>query len=140
MSTVQLKDPDIIPTDEVLAGVLGDVYPVYHDLTETITAEPYSLTPEWRYYNDGKAWLCKVTNKKKTVFWLSIWDTYAQTGFYFTEKHLEGIAALPISESIKEEFAKSEKVGKLIPLILQITSKDQLPDLFEIIRYKKSLK
>ena len=52
---------------------------------------------EWRYYNDGKAWLCKVVNKKKTVFWLSIWEHYFKTSFYFTEKHLESIDALNIA-------------------------------------------
>ncbi|PKP08994.1 MAG: hypothetical protein CVU09_13085 [Bacteroidetes bacterium HGW-Bacteroidetes-4] len=37
---------------------------------------------QWRYYNDGKAWLCKVSYKKKTVFWLSVWEAYFKVAFY----------------------------------------------------------
>lgn len=41
-----------------------------------------------------------------------------RTDFYFIEKHLEAIAALDISESIKEDFYKTRSVGRLIPMIL----------------------
>ena len=34
---------------------------------KTITNNEYALTLEWRYYNDGKAWLGKVVHKKKII-------------------------------------------------------------------------
>lgn len=39
-----------------------------------VTKPPFQLSPEWRYYNDGKSWLCKMLSKKKNLFWLSIWE------------------------------------------------------------------
>jgi hypothetical protein len=33
------------------------------------------LIIEWDYYKDGKSWLCKIINKKKTICWLSIKNT-----------------------------------------------------------------
>lgn len=98
------------------------------------------MTIEWRYYNDGKAWLCKVTYKKKTVLWLSAWEGFFRTAFYFTEKHLEGIAALDISETIKEDFCKAKPIGRLIPMIIDVNDKKQLNDLLTIVRFKKNLK
>ena len=33
-----------------------------------------------------KAWLYKVTKKKKTICWVSIYDNKFKTGFYFSDK------------------------------------------------------
>lgn len=50
--------------------------------------------------SDGKAWLCKVVFKKKTGFWLSVWDGFFKAGFYFVERHCPGIHELEIDDSI----------------------------------------
>lgn len=70
METIQLKDPNTPPSDEVLANVLGDSYDAFDELMKTVAEPPYELLAGWNYYKDGKAWLCKVQFKKKTVFWL----------------------------------------------------------------------
>jgi hypothetical protein len=123
-----------------LENALEKTYEVYEELMDAITGKEYELTPQWHYYNDGKAWLCKVQYKKKTVFWLSVWDKYFKMGFYFTEKSCKGIFELDIDENIKKEFKKHKPVGKLLPLVLNITKKAQLKDALTIIEYKKSLK
>lgn len=135
-----LRDSNIFPSDDVLKEVLGEVYDVLASFIETISGKEYGLVLEWRYYNDGKAWLGKVQHKQKTVLWLSVWEGCFKTSFYFTEKHLTGIAALDISETIKEEFYKASPVGRLIPMILDINDRAQLDDLLRIVRFKKSLK
>lgn len=136
-----LRDSNIFPSDEVLKDVLGDtIYDVLEAFLRTITGEEYALTFEWRFYNDGKAWLCKVIYRKKTILWLSIWDGFFKTSFFFTEKHLEGIATLDISEAIKEEFSKAKPSGRLIPMIINVSDKSQINDLLTIVRFKKSLK
>lgn len=135
-----LRDGSIYPSDEVLKDELGEVYAVLECLFSTITSEEYDLTYEWRYYKDGKSWLGKVQYKKKTVFWLSVWDGFFKISFYFTEKHREAIMALNISASIKETFSKEKPVGKLIPLFFEINTKEQLPDLFTVVYFKKNLK
>jgi hypothetical protein len=135
-----LNDPDIFPSTEVLAETLGKSFAVFEELSNVITGSDYGLTLEWKYYHDGKAWLCKVCSAKKTIFWLSVWDGFFKTGFYFTEKTRPGVMELPIDENIKAEFAQSQSAGKLIPLSMEITKKKQLKDVLEIIRYKKGLK
>ncbi len=136
-----LRDPQVFPSDEVLLDTLGEpIYKVLESLLETITNEEYSLNIEWRFYNDGKAWLGKVTLKKKTILWLSVWEGLFKTSLFFTEKHLEAIAALDISETIKDKFAKTKPTGKLIPMIFDINADNQLQDLLTVIRFKKSLK
>lgn len=134
-----LREAEIEPTDEVLKKALGkEVFEVYGDLLKDISNE-FGLEHEWKFYKDGKAWLFKATCKKKTIFWLSIWEKFVKTSFYFTEKTRSGIFDLPISGEMKESFDKTEPVGKLTPLIFDMNQKEQLKDFREIVKYKKSI-
>lgn len=140
METIQLKDPNTPPSDEVLKEVLGTSFDAFDELMKTVRNAPYDLVAGWNYYKDGKAWLCKVQFKKKTVFWLSVWDQYFKTAFYFTEKTKAGVMELEISEQVKSEFDQRELTGKLIPLVINVTEKKQLNDVLTIVEYKKRLR
>lgn len=140
METQLLREQEAYPSEELLQEVLGTSFPAYSSLMKTVSGSESGLTAEWNYYKDGKAWLCKVTHRKKTVFWLSVWKNCFQAGFYFTEKHLEGIAALDIDESIKEEFYRQKPIGRLLPMVFRISSEEQLVDLMKVIHLKKALK
>ena len=135
-----LKEQDVFPSKEVLAVALGTSFSAYEELMSVISDDDYLLTPEWRYYRDGNAWLCKTCFKKKTVFWLSVWQGFFKTSFYFTAKNSAGIVELGIDEKIKNDFTNHQAVGKLLPLVINIKNTDHLSDLLQIIKYKKSLK
>ena len=136
-----LRDPEVFPSNDILKDTLGEtIYSVLESFLATITGDMYGLTIEWRYYNDGKAWLGKIVYKKKTILWLSVWEGFFKTGFYFTEKHIEAISTLSISEKIKEEFFKAKPIGRLVPMIIDINDNVQLNDLLTIVGFKKSLK
>ena len=135
-----LNDPGTPPSEDLLKSVLKSVYPVYEEMLEAITGAEYGLVPQWNYYKDGSAWLCKVGYKKKTVFWLSVWDGYFKAGFYFVERHCPGLLELDLDKRIKEEFKSKKPIGTLFPLAITVTSKEQIKDLLAVINYKKSLK
>ena len=139
METMLLKDPTISPTKDVLENALGRSFKAYEDLMDTIAGKNYGLLPDWNYYNDGKAWLCKVQHKKKTVFWLSVWDKYFKLSFYFTVKTSKSINALAIDSSIKNSFKANKPAGRLLPLVINVSKKGQLKDVLKIIEYKISL-
>jgi hypothetical protein len=130
-----LNEPSILPTKEVLQKVLGKSYAVFEEFSAMLTEQ--GITLDWKYYNDSKAWLCKVSYKKKTVFWLSIWGSYFQASFYFLERHLEGIMALGIDNS---HYTLAKEWGKMIPLFFYITKSEQLPDVLKMVEYKKTCK
>jgi hypothetical protein len=135
-----LRDSNIEPTNDVLLNELGkDVFDVYFELIK-VTLSEFNLQYEWRYYKDGNAWLCKITDKKKTIFWLSAWEKHLKIGFYFTEKTALGIFGLNIDEETKQTFKNAKPIGKLIPLILCLNKMQQLSDFKEITVYKKNLK
>ena len=135
-----LREQAIFPTKEVLKDVLGNVYNVLEAMESRLTQDEFALSFEWNYYNDGKSWLCKVGHKKKTVFWLSVWEGFFKTTFFFLERHLEGIAALDISEQIKEDFCRMKPVGKFLPLQINLDNQGQITDLLKIVTFKKGVK
>ncbi len=131
-----LNDPDVFPTKEALEKVLGKQYPVFREFMDITESEEFKLKPEWRYYKDGKAWLCKITFRKKTVVWLSVWSDCFKLGFYFTEKSGEGIPGLKVEDSMKEFYLNHKPIGKLKPLVVEVRKKSQLVDINTIIKYK----
>ena len=136
MNTKILTDPEVFPSAEVLEKALGKTYPVLKEFLETMESDAFNFTPEWRYYRDGNSWLCKITFKKKTVVWVSVWSDCFRAALYFTEKTGEGIPDLKIDDSIKEDYLGHKPVGKLKPVVIELRNKSQLQDLYTLLRYK----
>ena len=135
-----LRDQGKELTDEVLEHALGvKLFAVYQELMYFLKNE-FDLDPQWRFYKDGNAWLCKIVDKKKTILWLSVWESLIKASFYFTAKTRSGVLELNINEKIKRSFSETSFIGSLIPFIVNIESKDQLKDLRMLIAYKKELK
>lgn len=139
METRLLGEKEVYPNKEVLEKALGESYLAFNELIETISNEKYALVPDWRFYKDGQSWLCKVSNKKKTVCWISAWNKFFKVGFYFTEKTRLGINELDIENRIKEDFSQSKNIGKLIPLVIDVSRIEQIDDVLKIVEYKKKL-
>jgi len=140
MEVQLLREQEISPSSEVLQDALGKAFDVWVEMENRVTQSEFSLTFEWNYYRDGKSWLCKVCHKKKTVFWISVWDEGFKTSFFFLERHLASIAELDISEQIKEDFCRMKPIGKLLPMVISIDRQEQLADLLKIVKFKKSAK
>ena len=94
------------------------------------------MNSEWRYYNDGKAWLCKVQYKKRTIVWMSAWKGYMQATIYFSEKYINKIYGLDISEEAKEKIKSTKNTGKSKPCIFEIRSKAVLNDFSQLMQFK----
>ena len=135
-----LTSPDLDLTSGNLKNELGRWFSIYETLTETLSKLPYGISPEWRFYKDGGAWLCKMNRKKKTVFWISVWKPFLKCGFYFTQKSGDGISNLSIDPSLKSSYEAATPIGKLYPLIIDLTAKKQLDDLYAVVSYKISRK
>lgn len=135
-----LRSREEYPDDAVLKRALKGSFPAFTAFIKTIGEPDYQLVAEWRYYLDGKAWLCKVQKKAKTVLWLSVWDGFFRTTFYFTAKSGAGIKDLEIDAKVIKDFQGNKSIGKLRPLTLIITRREQLHDLFSVIRYKMKIR
>ncbi len=134
INNVELRDENVYPSEEVLSAVLENSFKAYLSLLEVFTNN--DMTCEWRYYRDGKAWLCKVQKKKRTIVWMSAWKGFMQAAIYFPERYMEEVYSLDISEELKEKFKSTKNVGKSKPCIFQIQDKNIFGDFEKMMNLK----
>lgn len=134
-----LRNPEQAPGEELFREILSHpLLQTYKEIQKIISG--FGLVEEWRYYQDGKSWLCKITHKKKTIVWISLWENYVKASFFFTDKHRGGIEGLDLDKDIKASFSNVKPIGKLVPLILDMENVAGLDNFIRIIDYKLSLK
>jgi len=138
INTIELTNESVYPDEKVLKDVLGESYCAYLELLKLFDSK--KMESGWRYYKDGKAWLCKVQYKKKTIVWMSAWKGYMQATVYVMDRHLEGLLGLEISEKTKEKINNTKNVGKSKPCIFEIRNTDILADIEKVIDYKIAAK
>jgi hypothetical protein len=144
-----LRDPDIAPTSEAIAAGLGSANDAYVKFVKELESN-YGITlMDWRYYNDGKAWLSKGeykwvtsrgTNKVKPLFWLSIWEGFFKVSFFFSTGLQDELAALPISQNARDIIQNTDPMGKtarFIAVIIDIESDSQLNDVYALAEFRK---
>lgn len=134
INSIELADPDIYPTEDVLKGVLGRSFSAYLSLLEMY--QQNNMEYEWRYYYDGKAWLCKVQYKKRTIVWMSAWKGYMQATIYFPEKYIDDVYGIDISEDVVNRIKNTKNTGKSKPCIFKIRNKEILKDFSKVMQFK----
>lgn len=135
---IELQDENVYPDDQILEEVLGQSYKAYLDLLKLFDENQMEHT--WRYYKDGKAWLCKVQKKRRTITWMSAWKGYVQATIYLPEKYLEDVYKLDISEGMKEKIRQTKNVGRSKPCIFKIHNKEALDDFNTVMQFKITAK
>lgn len=138
VNTLGLTDQSVYPDDSVLKGLLGRSFQAYRALIELFDRN--EMHCEWRYYMDGKAWLCKVQKKKRTIVWMSAWKGFMQATMYIAAKHEDDIYALPIHDDTKERIRSTKKVGKSQPCIFEIRNQKVLKDFDTVMQFKLQAK
>lgn len=138
INNIELRDENIYPDENILQGILGESYSAYRELLELF--ERNELVPEWRYYKDGKSWLCKVQKKKKTVAWMSAWSGFMQATIYMPQRLMEAVYALDISEERKIKIKETKNVGKSKPCIFEVYSSDVLEEFNTVMQFKMTAK
>jgi hypothetical protein len=140
METPILSDKSQFPTDKVVFSHIGKSKPLWLALFQYLDMERPGFTQEWRYYNDGKSWLMKVQQKKKTVFWLSILKGSFRTTFYIHERAMNIVQGSTVSEELKEQFRTGKGYGKLRRVTVVYRNKKDVEFAKELIGIKLSIK
>ena len=134
INNIELTDESVFPDEQVLRSVLGKSYNAYCKLLELFKEN--EMDYEWRYYRDGKAWLCKVVKKKRTIVWMSAWKGFMQATIYLPEKYIDEIYKLDISDDTKNRIRETKNTGKSKPCIFRISNVRILKDFEKVMHFK----
>ena len=135
-----LTDKNQFPTKKIIFSHLGKSKIYWESIFEYIHTNYPDFDEQWRYYNDGKSWLLKVTRKSKTVFWLSIYTGLFRITFYFGDKAESAIMASSISDQIKEQFKNGKRYNKIRGITLLINNHEVIEYVKALITIKLSIK
>lgn len=131
-----LDDPKLFPDDAVLARVLGRVKPTWDIFENQLREEADGTVVEWRYYRDGKSWLGKAVHGKKTVAWISVGRSSFRVTFYFSAKNEHNLLALPLPVDAFERYHSRKSVGKLKPMVFEVSSRRALKEILLVANAK----
>lgn len=135
-----LSNPEQYPTVELIHACIGESQNLWHTLFDHIHAEYPGFSEEWRFYKDGKRWLMKVTQKKKTIFWLSVIENAFVVTFYFGDKAESTILESPLSYELKDSFKNGKRFGKIRGVTIDIHDDKDIQSIQTLIAIKLSLK
>ena len=136
MEQLVLTDKNIYPTEEVIFSHIKKSKANWKSIFNHIHKEHPELNEEWRYYNDGKSWLLKVTLKTKTIFWLVVLSNSFRITFYFREKAVQSFSKHTISKALDTKIKESKKVGKSTALTFLMNDKQNIELVKEAIELK----
>ncbi len=140
MPNLLLQNSDIFSNDDVLCKQLQNRFQILKDIRKAGTEVNSDITFEWNFYKDGKAWLCKAMLKKKTIFWISVWDDCFKVTFYFSGKKKEAFLESDINESYKGIIKSAKPAGKICPLTIEFKETQDIKDFATIVALKIKLK
>ncbi len=135
-----LSDKQTIPTDELIFSIIGKNKIQWMEIMNFVHKKYDDAIGEWRYYNDGKQWLFKLVRKKKTVFWIGLFENTFRVTFWFGNKAEPVITGSDLTESIKDEFISAKRYGVLRAITIKIDSIDDVENVKKLIELKVKLK
>ena len=135
-----LNNPNEYPDDAVLARQLSGAKSAWDAFMAMLKNDYPRISVEWRYYNDGKSWLCKVTQKAKTICWASAWENFFKVSFYFTAKAEDAIRSSAIAGGIKNAFLHPAGSAKLRPITIEVRKISGVKAIKELIEVKLKIK
>lgn len=138
MEPFALKDKEQFPTPEVLSTILKGSFPAYEQLEKELADAGTGI--EWKYYNDGKAWMGKLMAKKKNLGWLHVYSGFFTVTCFCMEKHLETIAASALPQQVKDQVLGEAFNSKLKPMRIAVRAVEQIADVYKLLDFKKRLK
>lgn len=135
-----LNNKDEYPNDAVLSLNLGQAKIAWDAFMDMLGNEFPQINYEWRYYNDGKSWLFKVTKKKKTVCWVGVYDKLFKTTFYFTDKAADLLENSKLTVKYKDQFKNGKYYGKLKAISVEVKKPSDLEMTRILIGVKEKMK
>ena len=139
---LQLRDPDVTPTNKVLGQILGSSYAAYETFQDALPN--LEIEQVWQWYTPHKAWFARGqhkwttprgTKKEKTLYWLYVYEGYFSVAVWFKEKNRMEALNADVSEKTKHLILDGETMGKMptFPVIFDINTTEPLADIFTLI-------
>ena len=135
-----LTNKDIIPDDEYIFSIIGDKKNLWQSIMNHIHLNYENTSGQWNYYNDGKRWLFKMVQKKKTIFWIGILEDTFRISFWFSDKAESIINDSDLPGKIKDDFKTAKKYGSIRAVSIIMKETSDIDNVLKLIAIKHKIK
>lgn len=135
-----LTDKQIIPTDDYIFSIIGEKKILWQSIMNYASENYKDISGTWNYYNDGKQWLFKMTQKKKTIFWAGVLKDTFRVTFYFGDKAEALIDASGLPQSMKDDFKTGKRYGRIRAVSIKMNDLTDFDNVLKLIAIKVKLK
>jgi hypothetical protein len=135
-----LSDPMVFPEDELITAILGSKMEWWNTIMDHTIQKYPSVTPVWKYYNDGKQWLFRLLKKKDTLFWAAVYKDTFRVTFYFPDRVEPYIEASNLPEKMKADFFNGHRYGKIRGITVKMESPQEIEMVLELVAIKFQIK
>lgn len=140
MNNPLLSDPKQFPDDKLLARLLGKAFPAWSAFQAMLRNSDPRLAGEWRFYNDGKSWLFKVSRQATTTCWVAVWDKYFTVAFYLNTRAEELVRDSSLDNALKQGFLHPGQTNKFRSIRVEVRKKSDLNAVEELLEIKRKVK
>ena len=113
MALSVLDDKSSVPTDEVVAEVLGfDAVQLWLAVRHHIAETYPPMSVEWNYPGAKYGWSCRLVQKKRRIIYLIPQKDYFLAAFVFGEKAMALVRQAGIPEPLLEELESARKYAE----------------------------
>jgi hypothetical protein len=140
METPVLTNKNLYPTEELFFSNLGKTITLWQSVFDYIHSSHPEMTEQWKYYNDGKSWLMKVSSKSKTVCWVSVIKNSFRMTFYLNDRAEKLIMQSKIPDELKKQYLAGRKIKKINGLTVIFKSKKDVETAKKLFFIKLNLK
>jgi hypothetical protein len=140
MEKLILSDENVVPDDKLLATHLKDKMTLWLKLLSEVSRKFSNSSGSWNYYNDGKNWLFKMVQKKKTLFWAALHEDTFRVTFYFGDKAEPVLNDSDLPQSLKDNFKTAKRYGAIRAISMKIMNNEDLDIVFKLSEIKSRLK
>ena len=145
---LQLRDPGVMPTSELLEQTLGSSYAAYETFQEVLPG--LDIEQDWQWYAPHKAWFAKGrhfwttpkgTKKEKNLYWLHVYEGYFSVAVWFKEKNRMEVLSANVSEKTKQLICDAKTMGKMptFPVRFDVSTTEPLMDIYVLLECKKRI-
>ena len=135
-----LSDREIVPTDDYIFSIIGEKKILWQAIMDYISDNHKDISGSWNYYNDGKQWLYKSVQKKKTVFWAAVLQDTFKVTFYFGDKAEPLIDSSDLLQKLKDDFKTGKRYGKIRAISLKMSGLQDVESVKKLVAIKIKLK
>jgi len=134
------SDKDIKPSEDLIFSKIGDKKILWQKIMKYLSDNYKDASGSWNYYNDGKQWLFKMVQKKKTIFWIAVMDGAFRVTFYFSDNAEPVILASNLPSAVRDGFKKGKHYGKIRAISTKVTKETDAEIIIKLIDIKTKIK